>query len=191
MSSTQQSQEYATTAIAEALKRWEKNPMLKPRLSKVTVNVALGSSGERLIKVAKMLEELTGQKPSFRKAKKTIREFGIKKGENIAVAVTLRGEKAKEFLRKALDAVGYRLKLSSFDEHGNISFGIREYIGIPGARYDPEVGMFGMDVCVTLDRPGYRVMYRKRKRSGVPRRHRVSRWDAVAFMIKEFGVKVV
>lgn len=177
--------------IEEAVARWKLNPMLKPRLAKVTVNVALGASGERLQKIAKTLEEITGQAPSYRKAKKTIREFGIKKGESIAVAVTLRKDKAIAFLKRALEAVGYRIKLSSFDDYGNVSFGIPEHINIPGVKYDPEVGIFGMDVCITIERPGYRVARRRVKRGVIPRRHRVNKWDAVAFLVKEFGVKVV
>jgi len=177
--------------IERVVARWEKNPMLKPRLAKVTVNVALGAGGERLQKVAKTLEEITGQAPSYRKAKKTIREFGIRRGENIAVAVTLRGDKAVSFLKRALEAVGYRIKLSSFDDDGNVSFGIAEHISIPGVKYDPDVGIFGMDVCITIERPGYRVARRRLKRSRVPRRHRVKKWDAVAYLVREFGVKIV
>jgi large subunit ribosomal protein L5 len=177
--------------IEEAVARWSSNPMLKPRLAKVTVNVALGASGERLQKIAKALEEITGQTPSFRRAKKTIREFGIKRGESIAVAVTLRKDKAVAFLRRALEAVGYRIKLSSFDDYGNVSFGIPEHISIPGVKYDPDVGIFGMDVCITIERPGYRVARRRVKRGRIPRRHRVNKWDAIAFLVKEFGVKIV
>lgn len=184
-------QEDVQKRIEEAINRWQRNPMLTPRLAKVTVNVALGASGERLQKIAKVLEEMTGQSPSFRKAKKTIREFGIRRGESIAVAVTLRREKAAAFLRRALEAVGYRIKLSSFDDDGNVSFGISEHINIPGTKYDPDIGIFGMDVCITIERPGYRVARRRVKRSRVPKRHRVNRWDAVAFLVKEFGVKTV
>lgn len=82
--------------VAEILEDWKKHPMRKPRIAKVTVNIALGQSGERLLRAAKVLEEITGQKPVFRRAKKTIRAFGIRKGENIAVMVTLRKERAIE-----------------------------------------------------------------------------------------------
>jgi len=178
--------------LRKAREKWAKNPMLKPRIAKVTVNVCLGEGGERLVKIAKVIEEITGQKPSFRKAKRTIREFGIWKGENIAVAVTLRGAKAREFLDKALEAVGRRLKFSSIDEYGNISFGITEHISIPGVKYDPEIGIFGMDVCITIERPGFRVMRRRIKRvRRVPRRHRVTREEAAALLMEEFGVKFV
>jgi len=170
---------------------WKKNPMLKPRIAKVTVNIGVGESGERLQKAMKVLEMLTGQKPVPRKAKRTIKEFGIHRGENIAVMVTLRKQRAIEFLRKALEAVGWRLKASSFDRFGNFAFGIKEHISIPGVKYDPEIGIFGMDVCVTMERPGFRVMRRKRACSRIPLRHRVKKEEAIEFMIKEFGVTIV
>ena len=171
--------------------KWTKNPMLKPRIAKVTVNIGVGGSGDRLQKAAKVLEMLTGQKPVPRKARRTIKEFGIHRGENIAVMVTLRGKRAIEFLNKAFDAVGRRIKASSFDKFGNFSFGIKEHISIPGVKYDPEIGIFGMDVCVTIERPGFRVMRRRRARSRVPLRHRVSKEEAIEFISKEFGVTII
>jgi len=171
--------------------KWAKNPMLKPRIAKVTVNIGVGGSGDKLQKATKVLEMLTGQKPVPRKARRTIKEFGIHRGENIAVMVTLRGKKAIEFLNKALDAVGRRIKASSFDKFGNFAFGIKEHISIPGVKYDPEIGIFGMDVCVTIERPGFRVMRRRRARSHIPLRHRVSKEEAIEFISKEFGVTII
>lgn len=173
------------------LSKWSENPMLVPRIAKVTVNVCIGSDFERLKRVAETLEEITGQKPSFRRAKKTIKEFGIKKGEPIAVTVTLRKQKAINFLKRALDAIGYRLKASSFDEFGNTCFGIKEHIQIPGVKYNPEVGIFGMDVCITIERPGYRVLRRRRCRSRIPRRHRVTKLEAMVLFKRLFGVEIV
>ncbi|MCS7099497.1 MAG: 50S ribosomal protein L5 [Sulfolobales archaeon] len=165
--------------------------MLEPRIAKVVVNIGVGASGERLEKAAKLLEQLVKQEPSLRRAKRSIKEFNVKRGEPIAVAVTLRGSKALEFLDKALAAIGRRVKYSSFDDYGNVSFGIKEHIMLPGAKYDPDIGIFGMDVVVKLERPGYRVMRRRRCRSSVPRRHRVSREEAVVFFMNNLGVKVV
>jgi len=175
----------------EILMKWNSNPMLKPRIAKVTVNIGVGESGERLQKAAKVLKDLTGQEPSVRYARRTIKEFGIRKGEPIAVVVTLRGERAKNFLEKALEAIGRRIKASSFDDYGNVSFGIREHIMLPGVKYDPNIGVFGMDVAVTLERPGFRVMRRRRRRSRIPRRHRVSKLEAITYFIKELNVRVV
>ncbi|RLG78002.1 MAG: 50S ribosomal protein L5 [Thermoprotei archaeon] len=175
----------------EVLKKWSSNPMLKPRIAKVTVNIGVGESGERLQKAAKVLKDLTGQEPSIRYARRTIKEFGIRKGEPIAVVVTLRGERARSFLEKALEAIGRRIKASSFDDYGNVSFGIREHIMLPGVKYDPNIGVFGMDVAVTLERPGFRVMRRRRRKSRIPRRHRVSKLEAITYFIKELNVRVV
>ncbi|MEM0453360.1 MAG: 50S ribosomal protein L5 [Sulfolobales archaeon] len=173
------------------VKLWEENPMYKPRVAKVTVNIGVGEGGEKLQRAAKVLEMLTGQEPSLRKAKKTIKEFGVRKGEPIAVAVTLRGEKAMKFLNLILEAVGWRVKKSSFDDYGNVSIGIKEHIMLPGVKYDPELGIFGMDVAITLERPGYRVMRRYRRKSRVPKRHRISKEEAQTFFETVLNVKVV
>ena len=176
---------------AEILERWSKNPMLKPRVEKVVVNCCVGRSGEPLEKATRILEELTGQRPCVRRAKKTIRGFGIRKGEPIACLVTLRGQKALDFLKKALAAVDNKVRASSFDEHGNFSFGIREHIEIPGTKYKPELGIIGMDVCVSLERPGYRVKRRRRCRARIGRKHLLTREEGMVFAKHELGVEVV
>lgn len=167
------------------------NPMRRVRVGKVVVNMAVGTSGERLMKAAQVLEKLTGQKPSFREARKTIKDFGIRKGENIACMVTLRGEAALDFLKRALAAVGFKLKRSSFDPLGNFAFGVKEHISLPGVKYDPALGIFGFDVCVSLERPGYRVERRRKRRSKVARSHRVSKEEALEFVQRELGVTLI
>ncbi|MHA1607633.1 MAG: 50S ribosomal protein L5 [Candidatus Freyarchaeota archaeon] len=167
--------------------KW-KNPMFKPFISKVVVNIGVGASGERLVKAMKVLESLTGQKPVECRAKRTIRDFGIRKREPIGCKVTLRGEAARTFLEKALDAVERTINPDSFDEHGNVSFGIREHIDIPGTRYDPNLGVFGMDVCVSFERAGYRVKRRRRRRSRMPKKQRVTKEEAMLILKKEFNV---
>lgn len=175
----------------EIRKRWQENPMLKPRIEKVSVNISVGKSGEPLDKAAQVLKQLTGQQPCKRKAKKTIRDFGIRKGEPIACLVTLRKEKAIEFLKKALHAVDNKISKNSFDRHGNVSFGIKEHIEIPGVKYVPELGIFGMDVCITLSRPGYRVKNRRRAKSRVGAKHVLTPEEAMTFLKDELGVEIV
>lgn len=177
--------------IDEIIEKWNKQPMLKPRIAKVTVNISIGAATERLGKAIKVLEEITGQKPVPRRARRTIKDFGIRKGENIAAVVTLRKDKAIEFLKKAFEAVNYTLKASSFDEFGNVSFGIREHITIPGVKYDPEIGLFGMDIAITFERPGFRVLRRRRcRKKHIPRRHRVTKEEAMVYLHKVFGVEI-
>jgi len=160
------------------------NPMRIPRILKVVVHSCVGESGAPLEKAIKILEELTGAKPCIRRAKRTIRDFGIHRGEPISCMVTLRGVKAVEFLKKALAAVGNKIKASSFDEYGNFSFGIKEHLDIPGVKYKPELGTIGMDICVHIGRPGYNV-------ARMGRKHRVTREEAINFMKEAFGVEII
>ncbi len=169
----------------------KENPMRTLKLEKVIVNMAVGKSGDRLQKSGDVLKELTGGKPSLRKSRDTIREFGIREGENIATIVTLRGAPARDFLQRTLEAIGKKLKASSFDDFGNVSFGVKEHIDIPGARYDPDLGIFGMDVTAVIARPGYRVARRRRERASIPRNHRVRGEEASEFLKKEFGIQLV
>jgi len=177
-------------SLAEAPKKESTNPMLKPKIEKVVVNMSVGKSGEPLEKAAKVLEQLAGQKPCKRKAKKTIRDFGVRKGEPIACLVTLRDEKAKDFMKRALQAVENKLSKERFDRYGNVSFGIKEHIDIPGTKYVPELGIHGMDVSVAISRLGQRVKYRHRAKSRVGIKHRLSPKEAIAFVQDEFGIEV-
>ncbi|MFB0502076.1 MAG: 50S ribosomal protein L5 [Candidatus Bathyarchaeia archaeon] len=170
--------------------RWQRNPMFKPRIEKVTVNMSVGKSGEPLERAAKVLEELTQQRPCKRKAKQTIRDFGIRKGEPIACLVTLRGEKARDFLKKIFQALDNKLSRDSFDRYGNFSFGIKEHIEIPGTKYVPELGIHGMDVSVTLGRPGFHVKRRRRARSKIGLGHLLTCDEATLFIKDEFGVEI-
>ncbi|MGA2971930.1 MAG: 50S ribosomal protein L5 [Candidatus Bathyarchaeia archaeon] len=167
-----------------------KNPMREVKLAKVVVHIGVGKSGEMLEKARKILQEITGQKPCTRQAKMTIKEFGIREGEPISCMTTLRGEKATTFMKRGLDAVGNTLKRSSFDGNGNFAFGIKEHIEIPGTKYVPELGIVGMDVIGTLERPGFRIRRRRIRSSPIGKSHRVSKDDAITFMTGKFAVKI-
>lgn len=164
--------------------------MLKPKISKVTINIAVGKSGEPLEKAEQVLSQLTGKKPVKRNAKKSVRDFGIRKGEPIACIVTLRKTKAMEFLQRALQAVDNRISRGCFDQNGNFSFGIKEHIQIPGTKYAPELGIMGMDVSVSLIRAGYRVKERRRIKSAIGRHHLLTPDEAVVFVKDTLGVEV-
>ncbi|MGQ9543455.1 MAG: 50S ribosomal protein L5 [Candidatus Bathyarchaeia archaeon] len=169
----------------------EINPMRTVRLGKVTVNIGVGKSGEQLEKAKKVLEQVTGRRPCSRRAKRTIKDFGVRKGEPIACMVTLRGREAAERLKTYLAAIGNRLRESAFDNYGNFSFGIKEHIEIPGTRYYPELGIFGMNISVSLDRPGYRVKRRRVRRSDIGRSHLITREEAIEFTRQSLGVEVL
>lgn len=167
------------------------NPMKEIRVEKVVLNMGVGEGGEKLVKAESVLEKITGQKPARTYAKSTIRDWGVKKGSPIGCKVTLRGRKAEEILNKLFDAVERRVKKDSFDKEGNFSFGIREHIDIPGISYDPAVGIFGMDVCVSLSRRGYRLKWRRRASRRIPPGHLISRKEAIDFIAKKFSLETV
>ena len=175
----------------ETRKKWQTTPILKPKIRKVTVNMSVGQSGEPLEKASKVLEQLTGQRPVKRKARQTIRDFGIRKGEPISCVVTLRKEKAVEFLKKAMQAVDNKISKNCFDNNGNFSFGIKEHIEIPGTKYMPELGIFGMDISVTLGRAGYCIKERRRIKSKIGASHLLTPEEAIVFIKDTIGVEIV
>ena len=157
---------------------------------KVVINIGVGRSGEPIDKAKNALLELTNQQPAVRGAKKSVRDFGIHKGEPIGVIVTLRHEPAIEFLKRVVAGKNNVLKASSFDNYGNISVGIHEHIDIPGTKYNPEIGIFGMDVNIVLNRPGYRIAKKSRKSAKIGKMHRINREEAIEFFKQEYGVEV-
>lgn len=175
----------------EIRKKWEEHPMLRPRIEKVVVNLSVGKSGEPLEKAVKVLKDITGQTPCKRKANKTIRDFGIRKGESIACIVTLREQAAMEFLKKVLPVVDNKVSKGSFDKYGCFSFGIKEHIEIPGVKYDPEIGIFGMDVCVALNRPGHRVKERRKEKAKIGSKHILTPEESMIFVKDALGVEIV
>lgn len=167
------------------------NPMKRIKVGKVVVNIGVGKGGEAVERAKKALTELLEQTAVYTRAKQTIREFGVRLGEPIGLKTTLRGQRSLRALNHLLDAKGRRIPSTSFDEHGNFAFGIREHIDIPGVKYKPDIGIFGMDVCVSLERLGYRVARRRRALSLVGRKHLVSREEAIAYAQEALKMEVV
>jgi len=170
------------------LEQQKLNAVTQPRLTKVVVNCSIGEGGAKLEKAAQILESLVGQKPEVRKARQTIKGFGIHRGEPISLRVTLRKKRAEEFLTKALKAVNNTLRPSSFGPNGTVSFGIKEHLDITGTTYRPDLGVIGMDIAVHITRPGYRVALRRRRRSAIGARQIVTASEAISFMKERFGV---
>ncbi len=172
------------------IKKWEEQPMLKPRIEKVVVNLNVGKSGEPLEKAFKVLNEIAGQTPVKKNAKISVRDWGIRKGEPIAVVVTLRRQPAINFLKKILPVVDNKISKSSFDDRGNFAFGLKEHIEIPGVKYDPDIGIFGMDICVTMNRPGDRVADRRKRKAKVGRKHVLTPEEAILYAKQTLGVEI-
>lgn len=169
----------------------KQNPMTQPHIQKVTVNIGVGEAGERLKKAESVLQNITNQKPVQTLSTITNREFGIRKRMPIGCKVTLRGADAHEFLKKAWDTRENRIADYAFDDQGNLSFGIPDHTLFKDQKYDPDIGIFGMDICITMGKPGYRIKKRRIRRRKVPHKHQVSREEAMNFISDTFDVKVI
>jgi len=167
------------------------NIMKGIRLEKIVLNMGVGKSGEIIEISKKALEQISGNKPSSRKAKESQRDWGVRKGEPIGVAVTSRGEKAKSLLKRLLEAKGNQIKGSSFDNFGNVSFGILEHIDIPGIKYDPKIGILGLDVAVSVTRPGFNIRIRSKHKAKIGKSHRITSDEAKEFISREFGAQII
>ena len=170
------------------MKHMEMNINRQVRVGKVTLNVGAGKDQARLEKGLLLLRHITGVTPVKTFTSKRIPNWGIRPGLPIGCKVTLRHSKALELLPRLLDAKGKKLAARQFDNDGNIAFGIPEYIDIPQVKYDPQIGVIGLEVCITLERNGFRVRSRHNRPAKMPRRHRISRDEALAFMREHFSV---
>lgn len=167
----------------------QENPIRTIKIEKITLNIGCGDDKVKLEKATKLLEYLTERKPLVTKSKRRS-TFGVAKGKPIGVMVTLRGKAATDFLKRALEGVEKKLKMSQFDTEGNFSLGLKEYIDMPGVRYKHDIGMFGLDVAVTLERAGFRVKRRKIQQRKIPRKHKINKEEAIEWLKKNFGVEV-
>jgi large subunit ribosomal protein L5 len=137
-----------------------KTPMAVPRIKKVLVNVGIG----RVVKDAKFLDrvkqditKITGQKPSIRKAKKSIAGFKVREGMDVGVMVTLRGKRMYDFIDR-LNAIAlprsrdFRgLDSKSFDMNGNLSVGIKEHNIFPEVTYESLKDIFSLGITITTN----------------------------------------
>ena len=165
--------------------------MKRISVDKVVINVGVGKSGEPMEKAKNALLELTGHKPDVRGAKETIRDFGIHKGEPIGVIVTLRREPAVEFLKRVVMQLrGMCSRRRHLTTTATFLLAFMNILTSQGTKYNPDIGIFGMDINVVLSRPGYRIARKSRKRSKIGKTHRINRDEAIEFFKQEYGAEV-
>merc|ERR1711908_132722 len=128
-----------------------------------------GESGDKLTKAAKVLEDLTDQKPVESKARYTVRTFGIKRNEKIAVHVTVRGDKAEELIKRGLKVKEYELRI----------------------KYDTNTGIFGMDFYVVLEKKGGRVATRRARTNRVGDFQKVTKDEAKKWFTEKMGGNIL
>ena len=170
--------------------KW-KNPMKKPFLEKIVLNIGVGAGGEELEKAVTVLEQITGRTPVKTVSKVNVKEFNLRIGRPIGCKITIRGKEAERLLKRLLLVNNNKILRKSFDNYGNFAFGVDEHIKIPQTEYEASLGLWGLDVCGRLARPGMRVKYRRKARSKIPKHHYISRAEAHYFLKQNFGVGIV
>jgi large subunit ribosomal protein L5 len=171
-------------------KKVEKKSM-KPHIAKVTINIGVGESGEKLKKAESVLESVTKQKPIQTLSKTTNKDWSLRKFMPIGCKVTLRKKAAETFLINALKIRENKISEYSFDNQGNFSFGVPDHTLFEGQKYDPNIGIFGMDICVTVENPGYRIKHRRIDQRKIPQRHQLTKEATMQFITEAFNVEVV
>ena len=159
-------------------------------VEKVTLNIGAGKDQAKLEKGMKLIKNIAGSAPVKTFTRKRIQEWGLRPGLPIGCKLTLRNKGALDLLKRLFEAKDNLLQESNLDNEGNISFGISEYIDVPGVKYDPDIGIMGFQVCITLKRNGFRIKHRALKRHTIPRKHRIKKEDAINFMKGAFNLKI-
>lgn len=158
------------------------------RIGKLTLNIGAGTDQKMLEKGTKLLKNLTGTDPVKTVSSKRIPSWGVRPGLPLGCKLTLRGKSAEELLKRLLKAKDNKLNKKCFDNNGNVSFGIHEYIDVPDLNYDSDIGIMGFQVCVSLSKPGYRIKYRKKLRRKPGKNHKISQEDGAKFFKEKFNV---
>ena len=163
------------------------NPTRKVKIEKVVLSI--GGTAEQLEKGVKLLAMITGRKPAKMKSNKRIPTFGVRPKLEVGTVVTVRKD-TTEFLKRMLTAIENKLKRKQISEN-NFSFGIKEYIEIPGMEYQRDLGVIGLDVTIVFKRMGRKVSQRKIKRGKIPARQRISREEIIKFMEDNFQTEFI
>tara|TARA_Y100000310_G_scaffold345671_1_gene468066 strand:+ start:21415 stop:21924 length:510 start_codon:yes stop_codon:yes gene_type:complete len=166
------------------------NQMRQISVEKVTLNIGAGKDQAKLDKGMKLINNIAGHVPVKTFTKKRIQEWGLRPGLPIGCKLTLRNKEALDLLKRLFEAKDNLLQASNLDNEGNISFGISEYIDVPGVKYDPDIGIMGFQVCITLKRNGFRIKHRALKRHAIPMKHRIKKQEAINFMKNAFNLSI-
>jgi large subunit ribosomal protein L5 len=164
------------------------NVMREIKIEKVVLSV--GGVGEDLEKGLQLLKILApGRKPAKMKSTRRIPSLSVRPGLEVGAVVTIR-EGMDELLKRMFATIENVLKTKQISEN-NFSFGIKEYIEIPGIEYQREIGIRGLDITVVFKRAGRRVRLRKMKKGRIPKRQIISREEIIKFMEEHFETKFI
>ena len=154
------------------------NKTRKITIEKVVLSV--GGTAEQLEKGVKLLRLITERNPAKMKSHKRIPAFGVRPKLEVGAVVTIRKD-VHAVVKRMLTAIDNKLKKKQISIN-NFSFGIKEYIEIPGMDYQRDLGIMGLDVTIVFKRAGRRVGIRKIKPGKVPARQRINKEEIIKFM---------
>jgi large subunit ribosomal protein L5 len=163
----------------------EENVMRKIKIEKVLLGV--GGTGDNLEKGIKIIERVSLKKAVRTKSSKRIPTLSVRPGLEVGAVVTLR-KNPEVMLKRLLVAKENILRKKQISQN-TFSFGIKEYIEIPGMEYQRDIGIIGFDVIVTLKRAGKRVGLKKMNRGKIPLRHKIPKEEIIKFMEENFQTK--
>ncbi len=165
----------------------KENPTRQIRIEKVVLSV--GGTAEELEKGVKLLKLITGRIPAKMKSRKRIPAFGVRPNLEVGAVITIRKD-IKTVLKRMLTAVDNKLRKKQMSEN-NFSFGIKEYIEIPGMDYQRDIGIMGLDITVVFKRAGRRVKLRKMKAGKIPARQKITKQEIIKFMEENFQTEFI
>jgi large subunit ribosomal protein L5 len=165
----------------------EKNIMRKIKIEKIALSI--GGTGDGLEKGVKLLGMLSGKKPARMKSRKRIPSLGVRPKLEVGAVVTIR-KNPEEVLKRMLAATDNVLKKKQISEN-TFSFGIKEYIEIPGMEYQRDIGIIGFDVTIVFTRAGRRVKIKKIKKGRIPKRQMISKEEIIKYMEENFGTEFI
>ena len=160
--------------------------MRKIRIEKVVLNVS--GIAEKLEKGFKLLSFITKRKPAKMKSNKRIPSLDVRPGLEVGAVVTIRKGK-EELLRRLLAAVDNFVKKRQMSEN-NFSFGIKEYLEIPGMEYQRDIGIAGLDVTVVFKRAGRRIRLKKIKKGKISKKQIITKEEIIKFMEENFQTRI-
>lgn len=177
------------TADLKTAPQLNQNPMKEIKITCISFNIGAGKDADKLKKGMKLLKTITGLNPVQTHSKKRIPGWGLRVGLAIGCKVTIR-KNTDQMLKRLLTAKENTLSSKNFDQQGNFSFGIPEYIDIEGMEYDPDLKIMGLEVAITLERPGFRIKKRKIKSKKIGKTHVITKDDAIQFIQTKFNTQI-
>lgn len=174
--------------IKESKKNKADNPMKNILINKIVINIGTGNNEENQLNARQLLELITNKKPADGLSKTRNPSFKISKGQKISAFVTIRKKEVDNILKRLFDAIDFTIKPTNISIN-SLNFGIKEYIDIPNVKYDPKIGMLGMNVNISFKRKGFRTKLKKIKGAKISKSHGIiTREEIQQYLKDQFNV---